>query len=247
MALLRLCGKNTVNTVLRAIDKTSKTACFGCSNWLLKSKPLNEAKSYAYVGAHGDRCSRCVVCARNCSNGRRRCFGSTPGDRVLTVWTLCPFCCAVGCRPACHSSTMLTLKTYAHSMQDEETDLSFADFNTPSAPKRPYTTPLLNDGPTNENAPDLADGGVHFIWSTRPGSRAGSARQALAERSSAANRRPPRLQSLSTRFYQSPLMSIHVRIRGLSQSLTFHRCPVKSRVDRCFGCTLAVPAAGWIK
>ena len=50
---------------------------------------------------------------------------------------------------------MLTLQTYAHSMQDEETDLSFADFSAPSAPKRPYTAPLSNDGPNNENAPDL--------------------------------------------------------------------------------------------
>ena len=39
-------------------------------------------------------------------------------------------------------------------MQDEETDLSFADVNTSSAPKRPYTAPLLNDDPDNENAPD---------------------------------------------------------------------------------------------
>ncbi len=52
-------------------------------------------------------------------------------------------------------------------MQDEETDLSFADVNTSSAPKRPYTAPLLNDDPDNENAPDLATEGVHFIWSTR--------------------------------------------------------------------------------
>jgi len=37
-------------------------------------------------------------------------------------------------------------------MQDEETDLSFADFNN-SSPKRPDTTLLLNDGPDNENAP----------------------------------------------------------------------------------------------
>ncbi len=59
---------------------------------------------------------------------------------------------------------MLTLKTYAHSMQDEETDLSFADFGTPSAPKRPYTAPLLSDDPTNENAPDLTDRGrLHFL------------------------------------------------------------------------------------
>jgi hypothetical protein len=49
---------------------------------------------------------------------------------------------------------MLTLKTYAHSMPDEETDLSFADFSTGSSPKRPYTAPLLNESPDSENAPD---------------------------------------------------------------------------------------------
>ena len=32
-------------------------------------------------------------------------------------------------------------------MQDEETDLSIADVNTSSAPKRPYIAPLLNDEP----------------------------------------------------------------------------------------------------
>ncbi len=32
-------------------------------------------------------------------------------------------------------------------------DPSFADVNTSSAPKRPYTAPLLNDDPDNENAP----------------------------------------------------------------------------------------------
>ncbi len=44
-------------------------------------------------------------------------------------------------------------------MQDEETDLSFADVNTSSAPRRPYTAPLLNDDPDNENAPDLTGRG----------------------------------------------------------------------------------------
>ena len=58
-----------------------------------------------------------------------------------------------------HSSPMLTLKTYAHSMQDEETDLSFADFSTQLAPKRPYTAPLLSDDPDNENTPDLTSRG----------------------------------------------------------------------------------------
>jgi hypothetical protein len=59
---------------------------------------------------------------------------------------------------------MLTLKTYAHSMQDEETDLSFADFSTSSSPKRPYTAPLLSDDPDSENAPDLTGRGrLHFL------------------------------------------------------------------------------------
>ena len=38
-------------------------------------------------------------------------------------------------------------------------------------------------------------------------------------------------------------MSIHVQIHGVSESLTFHQSPLKSRVDRPFGCMLAVPAA----
>ncbi len=37
-----------------------------------------------------------------------------------------------------HSSPMLTLKTYAHVMREEEADLSFADFSL----GRPYTAPL---------------------------------------------------------------------------------------------------------
>ncbi len=44
-------------------------------------------------------------------------------------------------------------------MQGEETDLSFADFKTPSSPKRPDTALLLDDGPDNENAPDLSGRG----------------------------------------------------------------------------------------
>jgi hypothetical protein len=54
--------------------------------------------------------------------------------------------------------------------------------------------PLSNDTPTNENTPDQPAGGVHLFWRTRQGSRAGFARFALAEQSSAANRRPPRWQ-----------------------------------------------------
>jgi hypothetical protein len=38
-----------------------------------------------------------------------------------------------------HSSPMLTLKTYAHAMREEEVDLSFATFG--ESPERPYTAP----------------------------------------------------------------------------------------------------------
>jgi len=46
----------------------------------------------------------------------------------------------------------------------------------------------------HENAPELTARRGFGFWSTRPGSLAGFARFALAERSSAANRRPPRWQ-----------------------------------------------------
>ena len=49
-----------------------------------------------------------------------------------------------------HASPMLTLKTYAHAMREEETDLSFADFGSPG---RPQTAPALEANPTDENAP----------------------------------------------------------------------------------------------
>jgi len=42
-------------------------------------------------------------------------------------------------------------------------DPSFADVNTSSAPKRPYTAPLLNDDPDNENAPTWQPRA--FTWS----------------------------------------------------------------------------------
>jgi len=44
-------------------------------------------------------------------------------------------------------------------MQDEETDLGFANVGTSPAPKRPYTAPLLSDDPDSENAPDLTGRG----------------------------------------------------------------------------------------
>ena len=41
-----------------------------------------------------------------------------------------------------HSSPVLTLKTYAHAMPEEEVDLSFASFG--DSPRQPYTAPNKN-------------------------------------------------------------------------------------------------------
>ena len=38
-----------------------------------------------------------------------------------------------------HSSPMLTLKTYAHAMREEEADLAFADFAVADGTKRPFS------------------------------------------------------------------------------------------------------------
>jgi hypothetical protein len=46
-----------------------------------------------------------------------------------------------------HSDPALTLRVYAHAMPEDETDLSFADFDTP---KRPYTAPV-DEGPSTES------------------------------------------------------------------------------------------------
>ena len=43
-----------------------------------------------------------------------------------------------------HSDPALTLRVYAHAMPEDETDLSFADFDTP---KRPYTAPVDEESP----------------------------------------------------------------------------------------------------
>ncbi len=86
-----------------------------------------------------------------------------------------------------HSSPMLTLKTYAHAIREEEMDRSFADFEVHDGSERLYPAPSSSTEGEQENAPDLAAEGVHIFWSTRPGSLAGFARFALAERSSAAN------------------------------------------------------------
>ena len=58
-----------------------------------------------------------------------------------------------------HSSPMLTLKTYAHAIREEEADLGFADFHTAESPRRPYTAPAADEDVANENAPDLSDRG----------------------------------------------------------------------------------------
>ena len=58
---------------------------------------------------------------------------------------------------------MLTLKTYAHAMREEEGDLSFADFAASTTPKEGtrllYTSPTGSADPQTENAPDLTGRG----------------------------------------------------------------------------------------
>jgi integrase len=58
-----------------------------------------------------------------------------------------------------HASPMLTLKTYAHAMREEEGDLGFADFASRDSPKRPYTAPHLADDGIKESAPDATHRG----------------------------------------------------------------------------------------
>ena len=48
-----------------------------------------------------------------------------------------------------HADPALTLRADAHAMRDEETDLSFADFD---AAGRPYMAPVLDDDATDEDA-----------------------------------------------------------------------------------------------
>jgi hypothetical protein len=53
---------------------------------------------------------------------------------------------------------MLTLKTYAHAIREEEMDLSFADFEVRDG-SRLYPAPTSATEGRHENAPDLSDRG----------------------------------------------------------------------------------------
>jgi hypothetical protein len=54
---------------------------------------------------------------------------------------------------------MLTLKTYAHAMSEEETDLSFAEFAVGDSPERPDAAPDENE------ADDYAANPAKTWWS----------------------------------------------------------------------------------
>ena len=57
---------------------------------------------------------------------------------------------------------MLTLKTYAHAIREEEADLTFANFVGSGVSERLYTSPDFEksqDPNHNENAPGLSDRG----------------------------------------------------------------------------------------
>jgi hypothetical protein len=58
-----------------------------------------------------------------------------------------------------HSSPMLTLKTYAHAIREEEMDLSFADFEVRDGSERLYPAPGSATEGGHENAPDLTGRG----------------------------------------------------------------------------------------
>ena len=55
-----------------------------------------------------------------------------------------------------HQNPEFTLRTYAHLMPQEETDLPFADFGGST---RPYTAPDSEALAESENAPDLSGRG----------------------------------------------------------------------------------------
>ena len=66
-----------------------------------------------------------------------------------------------------HSTPMLTLRTDAHAMPEEEADLGFANFATDlrdaetatEGSKRPYTVPAIDAEERDENAPALSGQG----------------------------------------------------------------------------------------
>ena len=58
-----------------------------------------------------------------------------------------------------HSSPMLTLKTYAHAIREEEMDLSFADFEVRDGSERLYPAPGSSTEGRHENPPDLTSRG----------------------------------------------------------------------------------------
>jgi hypothetical protein len=65
----------------------------------------------------------------------------------------------MGCGPAWSRFAMLTLRTYAHAIREEEADLSFAEFEVRDGSKRLYAAPPGEGESTNENAPDLTSRG----------------------------------------------------------------------------------------
>ena len=53
-----------------------------------------------------------------------------------------------------HANPELTLRVYAYALPSESGDLDFANFGSPG---RPYTAPVFDAAPEEENAPDLSD------------------------------------------------------------------------------------------
>ena len=88
-----------------------------------------------------------------------------------------------------HANPELTLRTYAHVMPEEESDLSFADFSFERDAKRLYTAPAEIDAQKEQSASELSPR-KHFGIMERETGFAGQRSWPCACDCVAANRRP---------------------------------------------------------
>ena len=61
--------------------------------------------------------------------------------------------------------------TYAHAIREEEMDLSFADSRSATTPNGSIRLRVHRRKANKKKPPTELARGVHFIWSTRPGSK----------------------------------------------------------------------------
>jgi hypothetical protein len=101
-----------------------------------------------------------------------------------------------------HSSPMLTLKTYAHAIHEEEMDLSFADFEVRDGSERLYPAPRSTTQAEQKNAPDLSGRGRSIYLEHETGLAGGlrplSASRAKLSRDPNLGKEPPTTGGQST-------------------------------------------------